>query len=238
MPAPRDLVRRLRALPHPDIRRTAAARALHGSDPEPIAMLLGYLSRHVAEEDVREVWLDTVLALLGPASPLAGEAATLAEARLESHPLRPVFAFLTATPDERRGAESTTDGYAFADVPLGIRKSRARGRSRDVLRQLCADPDPAVIAILLGNPLAGEGEVLRVAARRPQGVATFLTVLSSPRFGVREPVQAALVLNPFCPVRVALATVPLLSRPHLEDVVQATTLDDRVRAAAAAVRAT
>jgi hypothetical protein len=229
-------VRRIRGLPHPDVRRAAWAQSLCGADPESVAMLLGYLARHVAEEDVRAAWLDAALALVGPVPSLDPEGLGAAEARLESHPLRPVFAFLGVPPAERRGAEVTGESYVFADVPLGLRKARARGRSPDVLRQMCGDPDPSVVEILLGNPLAGEGEALRVAARRPQTAATFGVVLSSPRFGVREPVQAALALNPWCPVRLALVALPLLSWAHLEDVAAATALDPRVRAAAASVR--
>ena len=60
-------------------------------------------------------------------------------------------------------------------------------------------------------------------------------MLRSPRFGVRESVQASIVLNPWCPVRVALAAVPLLSRKRLLEVAGSSQLDDRVRAGASAM---
>jgi hypothetical protein len=79
-----------------------------------------------------------------------------------------------------------------------------------MLRLLCSDPEPSVLRILLANPRLTEEEVLRIASRRPQVPPAFLEVLLSARFGVRETVQAAMVLNPWCPVRLGLAVLPLL----------------------------
>ena len=155
--------------------------------------------------------------------------------RLQGHPGRGVLEFLVTDPNDRRGPSVAGYPYVLEDVALGLRKARARQRSRDLLRQITADPDPSVIRILLTNPLVAETEAIRIASRRPQTVDTFLALLESPRFGVRESVQSAMAQNPWCPVRIALAVLPLLSKQHLAEVVGSPTLDDRVRSAAKAL---
>src|SRR5574341_1395571 len=52
-------------------------------------------------------------------------------------------------------------------VPLGVRKSLARGQVKRFLDRLIFDQDPSVIANLLLNPRLTEKEVLRIASRRP-----------------------------------------------------------------------
>jgi hypothetical protein len=147
-----------------------------------------------------------------------------------------VFAFLATPPDARRAGGGTRETpYDLEDVPLGVRKTRARGRSRDALRVLCEDPEPSVIRILLENPLLVEADVLRIASLRPQTLGTFVEVARSPRFGPRESVQAALVLNPFCPTRLATALVPMLPRAVLREAAGLAGLDAPVRAAAEAL---
>jgi hypothetical protein len=234
--APHDLVLSLRGLADAPIRRGFLREALQDADPETLAMWMGYLVLHSIDEDIRLAWLELTRILLSPDSPVPKTVAAVMEHRLQAHPACAVLAFLTTNPSERRGPEVIGDQYALEDVASGLRKARARQRSRDTLLLLSADPDPAVIRILLQNPLVGEIEAIRVASRRPQVAATFREVLDSARFGVRESVQAALVLNPWCPVRQALAMLPLLSRAHLEEVSESATLDQRVRAAAGNLR--
>jgi hypothetical protein len=234
--APHDMVLRLRAMADPSIRRGFLARELTGIDPEPLAMLLGYLVLNAAHEDVRVAWLDVVVTLLAiDAPPVGAEGAVAVVQRLAGHPGRGVIEFLVTPPDDRRGPTVVGDPYVLEDVALGLRKAKARQRARDQLRQITADPDPSVIRILLTNPLVAETETIRIASRRPQIAATFQVILESPRFGVRESVQSAMVQNPWCPVRVALAVLPLLSMQHLVEVAQSPSLDERVRGAAAAL---
>ncbi len=229
---PNELVMRLRALADPCIRRGYVARHLAEAEVEPLAMLLGYLVLNAGHEDVRAAWLDVALALLPAEGPVTIGTAAIVVERLQAHPARGVLGFLAIDPGERRGPDVIGDAYELEDVALGLRKAKARLRHRDLLRQMTADPDPSVIRILLENPMVGESEAIRVASLRPQSAATFLEVLSSVRFGVREAVQAAIALNPWCPVRVGLAVLPMLSIAHLQQVAEATTLDPRVCEAA------
>lgn len=235
-PVPRDLARRLVALPHPDVRREALRAAMRAWDGEALAHWLGFLAIRRGHRDFRPLWLDTIVHLLTDAEVLASGRAQEVTGRLGAHRLRVLMEFLTVGDTERVAVEGVAPRYALEEVPLGTRKWRARGQHRETLRLLCADPDPSVLRILLANPRITEEEVLRIASRRPQVPQAFLEVLVSARFGVRESVQAALVLNPWCPVRVGLAVIPLLSRACLSDILRSSGLDSRIRRVAGEIR--
>ncbi|MBP7125028.1 hypothetical protein KBD49_01525 [Myxococcota bacterium] len=228
-PAPRDLAKRLVALPHPDVRRESLRAAMRSWDGGELAHWLGFLAIRRGHRDFRPLWLDTIVHLLSDPDVLGPGRAEEAARRLETHRLRHLMEFLGVPEADRAAAEGVPPRYALEEVPLGTRKWRARGQNRDTLRLLCADPDPSVLRILLANPRITEEEALRIASRRPQVPRAFLEVLKSARFGVRETVQGALVLNPWCPVRLGLAVIPLLSRACLADIVLASGLDPRIR---------
>jgi hypothetical protein len=94
-------------------------------------------------------------------------------------------------------------------VTLGERRSLARGRRREVLIALCADPDPGVIRALLENPRLVERDVIAVAARRPSR-ADVLSVLLGSRWAARYHVKRALVMNPYLPAELAVRLLPSL----------------------------
>lgn len=236
-PAPRDLAKRMMALPHPDVRRESLRAAMRTWDGEDLAHWLGFLANRRGDQDYRALWLDTVIHLLSSPECLPPERAEEVSRRLEGHPLRSMAAFLSVAEADRAAVEGVAPKYALEEVPLGTRKWRARGTNREVLRLLCADPDPSVLRILLANPRITEAEALRIASRRPQVPGAFLEVLVSARFGVRETVQVALVLNPWCPVRLGLAVTPLLSRACLMDIVRSSVLDPRIRRLAQDIQA-
>jgi hypothetical protein len=179
---------------------------------------------------VRSLWLDAALVLLDPSclTVTLREDARHAAAVPDGHPLAGLMSDIVGRPPRaERAAPRDLD-----DQPLGVRKARARLRNRDAIRRLATDPDAGVIAVLVENPISTEAEALRIASLRPQTPAIFDVLLASPRFGVRETVLAAMAQNPWCPLRVALAALPLLTRPHLRDVSEATRLDARLRKAA------
>jgi hypothetical protein len=233
--APATILKRFKAIEDIHVRRGVLRTALAAMAPDVLGDFVGHLCRRMPDPQHKALWLDVALALVeAPGDDGARVDAVLA--RLCRHPHRPVFAFLETPPDVRRAGGGTRETpYDLEDVPLGVRKTRARGRSRDVLRVLCDDPEPPVIRILLENPLLVESDVLRIASLRPQTVGTFVEVARSTRFGLRDPVIAAVVLNPYCPTRVAAALVPLLPRAVLREVAGLAGLDAPVRAAAAAL---
>ncbi len=230
--APAIVLRRFQAITDPEVRRGLVRQTLARMEPDALGDFAGHLCRLMPAPEHRAVWLDVALALVQDLDEASERGAAVA-ARLGHHPFRPVFDFLVTPGDVRRSAgRGGSAPYDLEDVPLGVRKSRARGRSRDVLRQLCDDPDASVVRILLDNPQLIEADVLRIASRRPQTGGTFIEVVRSRRFGLRDAVLSAVVLNPCCPTRLATALTPLLTRPVLREVAGLSVLDDAVRAAA------
>jgi hypothetical protein len=98
---------------------------------------------------------------------------------------------------------------ARRSLTLGERKALARGRRREILVALLADPDASVIRALLENPRLTEREVITVAARRPAR-ADVLRVLAASRWCARYHVKRALVMNPYTPSEIAVRLVPAL----------------------------
>jgi hypothetical protein len=103
------------------------------------------------------------------------------------------------------------------EITLGERKSLARATPsrlpREVFERLLRDDDPAVLAILLGNPRTTEADVVRIAARRPTSAQIQRTLYRCERFVQRYAVKRALAFNPYTPSDVAARLVPALTRP-------------------------
>jgi hypothetical protein len=118
------------------------------------------------------------------------------------------------------------------ELTLGERKSLARGHRREILDRLLADPDEAVLAILLGNPRLTESDVVRVAARRPTSPAAQRVIFASERFIHRYAVKRALAFNPYTPSDLAARLLPLLTQVDLRHVAEAPGLADQVRRSA------
>lgn len=106
----------------------------------------------------------------------------------------------------------------LAEIPLGRRRSLARGDDVRLLEKLARDSDPLVIRQLLTNPRLREPDVLRIAALRPVHAATLEEIERNPRWWQRARVRAALARNPYCPVQIALRAVETLSLPVLREM--------------------
>ncbi len=230
---PFALARRFLALADSGLRRGAMAAEFRELDAPSLALFLQYLLVHRDRAEARSLYLDVIVVTF-EFEVLTREKRRELVARLGQDPSWPVLAFLCDAPEGRPPAVTPERPYDFEEVPLGVRKARARLRDLDTLLKVAADPDPSVIRILLENPMATEDLALRVASQRPQTRANFLEVVRS-RFGPRERVQTAVASNPFCPVRLAVALTALLTRPHLEEVRDAPLLDPRVHEAARAL---
>ena len=229
--APVVLLRKFQALADARLRRCLVADTLAELTPRSIAEFLEHLLDRLDSPEIRAVYLDAAMALLDPAI-LPEEDRAAVRRVLEAEPDHPVSALLSDVIGTSAPPRAIPPGYDLEEMPLGVRKAHARRRDRDLLSRLAADPDPGVIAILLGNPFVTEVEVLKVASLRPQNAETFRVVLASARFGVREAVIAALVQNPWCPVRIALAVLPLVSAARLRAVHSSPRLDAGLRDAA------
>jgi hypothetical protein len=116
-------------------------------------------------------------------------------------------------------------------VTLGERKSLARRNDRELIARCLRDPHPAVIRILLGNPIVTESDVVRLCARRPVSTEVLREVFRSPRWMVRYPVKVALALNPYTPLDLSLQLAPHLQMQDLRRLVSAEDLSADLREA-------
>ena len=120
----------------------------------------------------------------------------------------------------------------IADIPLGRRRSLAKGFDPRLLEHLAHDPDPTVLSHLLHNPRTREQDVVRIACTRP-GLACRLEVIAAhPRWSRRPEVRVALARNPYTPVALALQMLNGLAAPELREIHEDTTLHAEVRAGA------
>lgn len=190
---------------------------------EDLLAFLGYLVCRTDAGDSRRVYLDLVHELL-PLAPWGPDRTALIADYPAIRERQPVLTFLGMGQSRRAKGGGQFGPWAMEEVALGIRKSRARSPSGDVLLVLTADPDPSVIRILLDNPRCTEALAMRIASKRPQKAAMFTELIQS-RFIASETFQNAIVNNPYCPTRISVALVPLLSRAHRAEMAAAGSLD-------------
>jgi hypothetical protein len=103
----------------------------------------------------------------------------------------------------------------LADIPLGRRRSLAKGEETHWLEALALDPDRVVIRNLLCNPKLVEADVVRIAALRPVAASTLVEVGRCQRWIVRPRVRVALARNPYTPAQLAIKLVSSLPLPDL-----------------------
>jgi hypothetical protein len=120
--------------------------------------------------------------------------------------------FRSAPAEEEMAEPASALPRDLAELPLGVRRSLARGVDFDRLEGLLRDADAVVIDHLLQNPRITEAQVVRIASRRPVPAETLERIVHSRRFGQRTAVRTALARNPYLPTRLAvqlLGTLPL-----------------------------
>ncbi len=117
----------------------------------------------------------------------------------------------------------------IADIPLGRRRSLARGADPDLLEKLARDPDPIVVRHLLANPRLREQDVVRMAVLRPAVESTLVEIHRHPRWSHRTRVRVALARNPGCPPDVATRALGGIPLAELRDMAADHTLPPGVR---------
>jgi len=230
---PSDVARRLQSYADESVRRGLLRELLDCLTDGDLLSFLGFLVCRTDRADFRTIYLDTVLDLLAR-PPWDESRAALVLDYPAIRERQPVLAFLGMDALSRQRGGGQFGPWAMDEVPLGVRKSRARSLDPNVLLVLTDDPEPSVIRILLDNPRCTEALAMRVASKRPQRAQMFAELLGS-RFISGESFQNAIVNNPFCPTRISVALVPLLTRAHRLDMVESGSVADRIRDAAAAM---
>ncbi len=227
------LCRRLEGLPEPAMRRETLLVELEAREPEAAyGLIAGALGR--SDLETLERTAHEVLARGGALRPFGyGLRSALYLVAAERGDT-----FLARLLRSPQAAASMDDPSAalprdVAELPLGMRRSLAKGLDRDLLQKLMLDPDPVVVSHLLENPRIREDDVVRLAARRPVPGMTLATIHGSRRFAARPRVRRALAGNPYCPTDVALEAMAALPKPALRDLARDETLHADVRRHAA-----
>jgi hypothetical protein len=220
------------------MRVVAVAEALAAGEPDEIApMLAALLARAGDAGSGYRAALDAALLVLGEDARLPYErrAAIYAAATIAGLPDVALLLFDVAPPGPRveQILRKLDDERPLVPtgrpLTLGERKSLARGHRRDLLLHLIRDPHPDVIAILLDNPHLTEGDVLKIASRRPVLGRALVAVFHSDRWRVRAPVRRALVLNPSTPLPLAARLMTTLSDRDLAEAAHDASLSDTLR---------
>lgn len=119
------------------------------------------------------------------------------------------------------------------EIPLGVRRSLAKGAEKPMLEKLLLDPDLRVIRHLLDNPRIKEDDVVRIASRRPIPASTLSEIAQSSRWASRRRVRIALARNPYCPTDVAIRILGSLPLRALRELRGDATLHSEIRKHAA-----
>jgi len=118
---------------------------------------------------------------------------------------------------------------AVGEIPLGVRRSLAKGTEKPMLEKLLLDPDVLVIRHLLENPRITEDDVIRIASRRPIPGSTLNEIARTPRWASRSRVRVSLARNPYCPTDVALRILGSLPFRELRELRGDATLHSEIR---------
>ncbi len=223
MPAQR-LLRRLIALSEPLQREAILSEAAAELGPELFTEVISMIVSTGADGTPGHQGDDFQVALAAAVYFLSSDrfddelrVVMLRKARDEGH--RELLRLLVAPRAKRSDNEVRVPDYGRGRaLTLGERKSLARKPSRELLDRVLADPHSAVIHNLLRNPRLTEGDVLRLASRRPIPEEVLCEVYRNTKWIARYPIKVALVRNPYTPPTIGLKLIPLLLRQDLKQI--------------------
>jgi len=133
------------------------------------------------------------------------------------------------TPEQSMANPAAALPREVGEIPLGVRRSLAKGFEKPMLEKLLLDPDLLVIRHLLDNPRITEAEVIRIASRRPIPGSTLNEIARNRRWASRRKVRVALARNPYCPTDLALRILGSLPLRELRELRSDATLQGELR---------
>ncbi|MEP7133262.1 MAG: hypothetical protein ABI914_08845, partial [Acidobacteriota bacterium] len=104
----------------------------------------------------------------------------------------------------------------LSDLAVAERIDLARIVGRGTLVVLRLDPDPRVVAALLDNRFAIEGDVVQSAARAGAPPEVLEVIAAHPRWSLRPAIRSTMLRNAALPVPSALPLLPRATRDDLE----------------------
>lgn len=229
-----QLERKLRHVTESSMRRELVRETLEAQSAEDcFALVHAALHQPAGEAPGLELLRETVLAVLvhGGATrslsyPLV-ERLYAAAAEHGDH----LLARLLRTPASEQSMADPAAALPreVGEIPLGVRRSLAKGSEKPMLDKLLLDPDLLVIRHLLANPRITEEDVIRIASRRPIPGSTLNEIAENRRWATRQRVRVALARNPYCPTDVALRILGSLPLRELRELRSDGTLHQEIR---------
>jgi hypothetical protein len=212
------LDRRLEHVLEPEMRRALVSEWLGGCSPEDACRMTGIALARVRSADPLRRAICEVLTNV-PGTRLEYERRRDLYAAAASQENDEIMRLLRSIPaQEELDEPERLLSRELAELPLGRRRSLAKGSHPHWLEQLARDCDPMVIANLLNNSRTVEADVLRIAAMRPVATSSLVEISKNRRWSTRIPVRKALARNPYCPVDIATGIVASLPLEDLRDM--------------------
>lgn len=118
------------------------------------------------------------------------------------------------------------------EITLGEKKSLARTRNRDLINRLLHDQNPAVIQILLQNPILTIKEIVKIASKRPTNPQVLWQVYRNTKWINHYSVKKSLINNPYCPTQISLSLLHFMLEQDLEDIAENEVLHPRIQESA------
>lgn len=214
----RRLARRLEGVRETGQRSVLVREFCTGREPGEAVEGLHQLLAEVLRGRYHGAWLAVVRVIADDGLPYERvEELYRAAVRDGYHPIR--YLLMGSSTAHRRAAEGEFGrDDALESLPIGTRRAHARRLEPRMLERLLHDPEPMVVRTLLDNPRLTEENVLRLAAGRPNRAAVLRELVRARRWIQRRRIQRAVVLNPYAPVQLAVALLPLLRPSEIDEI--------------------
>ena len=104
------------------------------------------------------------------------------------------------------------------EMSLGMRKYLARQPDLELVERIARDQDHRVLHNLLYNPRLTEKDVVRIAATRPNSPKILEEIYNHPKWIERYAIKKSIVMNPVCPVSLALKLLAFMKAQDLKEI--------------------
>lgn len=217
------------------IRGAILAERLNRLDSETIVMVIDEICRKAEER--APGYQETLFALIDiPAITRILGYPKMSEIYLSSKAMgyeRVTRLLSSPLPKKMRYSEyDFVEGQVQDHITLGMKRSLAKGISKDTLDRLVYDPDPHVIRNLLNNPRITERDVLKIASKRPTSGEVLMEIFNNKKWADMYSVKRALVKNPYTPTGLSLGLIHFMFVRDLKEISKDGTIHPAIRKAA------
>jgi hypothetical protein len=214
----RSLARRIECVTDLGQRTALMREFCLNHEPPVVAEVLQVLLAAVVRGRDRDAWMALVLALCRREIPYS-RVGDIYRGTVEGGYEALRLVFIAGERSLRKAGEGDFSRDDLLDgMSLGERKAKARTQDKEILGRLLFDPDSAVVHILLRNPRITEGDVLKLASKRPNRPGVLVEIADVGRWVIRSSIRRAIVLNPYSPSRLAVTLMPLMTIQELMEL--------------------